>query len=124
MVDRYNSRGMFKGCAASAGPVPTFASGCKSGKGNRMNDCNNDCKKLLERLREIDFSMIDTVLYLDAYPHSCEALAYYNKIKKERCDIVKTLSESCNMPMTSFDNSSDTAWLWTDAPWPWEPSAN
>ncbi len=114
MVDRYGSRGVFKNCGNNCSGVRQK---CACGE-------KNECQKLLEKLREIDFSLIDTVLYLDAYPDSCEALAYYGKLKCERADIVKKLSESCNMPQTAFDNASTTQWQWTDAPWPWEKCAN
>ncbi len=134
MVDRYASREVFKssGCASGSqrgscggscgtkrgifGNSQSKAGGCGSNK--------NSCKELLETLRKIDFSLIDTVLYLDAYPHSSEALAYYSKLKCEREKVVKTLAESCNMPQCAFDNASDTQWQWIDSPWPWEACAN
>lgn len=78
----------------------------------------------MERLKEVDFSLIDTVLYLDAYPHCAEALCYYHKLKKEREEIVHSLAHKCNMPVTSFNNASECEWSWTDKPWPWEHCAN
>ncbi len=143
MVDRYASREVFKGFGCASGTqrgergnnMGHSRCGCgnlseqKRNARNSMGDkCNcgnkNDCKSLLETLRKIDFSLIDTVLYLDAYPHSNEALAYYHKLKCEREMVVKTLAENCNMPQNSFQNASDTQWLWTDSPWPWEACAN
>ncbi len=118
------------GCCGSARNASkgNCLGGCAGG--NLRNSSNggvangkNDCKKLMERLKEVEFSLIDTVLYLDAYPYSCEALAYYNKLKAEREEMIKALSMSCNKPMTMFDNYGD-AWSWTDAPWPWENCAN
>ncbi len=144
MVDKFTSRAPFRGCNSNtdifgkmnARQNNNVMGGCKEGcnsvcKGGcnnsntRQNNtaCKNDCKKLLERLREVDFSLVDTILYLDAYPHSCEALSYYNKLKEEREEIVKLLAMSCNKPMTAFDNYGDT-WSWSDAPWPWEICAN
>ncbi len=126
MVDRYASREVFKGCSCPSG---NQRGGCSCGarrnsSDNKKNNGSNDCKNLLESLRKIDFSLIDTVLYLDAYPHSSEALAYYHKLKSERAQVVKTLAESCNMPQNAFENASETQWLWTDSPWPWEACAN
>ena len=108
MVDRYAGRGAFRNNSSSCSSC-----GC--------ND-NKDCQKLKQRLQAVDFSLIDTVLYLDAYPDSCEALGYYHKLKKERQMLMEALSESCNMPITSFDNASTDSWNWTDSPW--EPAAN
>ncbi len=131
MVDRYASREVFKGCGCMSDTRKSCLGGtARRGLGNQSNKsgcgCSgkNDCKNLLETLRKIDFSLIDTVLYLDAYPHSSEALAYYHKLKCERDTVTKALSESCNMPQNSFQNASDTQWLWTESPWPWEACAN
>ncbi len=131
MVDRYNSREVFKGGGFVA-DTKKSSCGCSTrrGFGNQSENRGygygdkKDCKNLLETLRKIDFSLIDTVLYLDAYPHSSEALAYYHKLRCERDMVVKTLAESCNMPQNSFSNASETQWLWTDSPWPWEACAN
>ena len=68
--------------------------------------------------------MIETVLYLDAYPECNEALSYYHTLKKEREKVVEELSRKCNMPITAFDNDSMDKWNWINAPWPWEYDAN
>jgi len=114
VVDRYsNGRGM--------GRSSLGRSSCGS-----CNSCgdNSECKKMLAYLQKVEFSMIDTILYLDAYPCSAEALKYYYKLKEERAKLIDALSKKCNMPITSFDNASTDAWSWTDAPWPWENAAN
>ena len=85
---------------------------------------NASCPALLRRLQAVDFSLADTVLYLDAYPHSEEALAYYHKLLSEREALTKKLADSCRRPITCLDNTSKDTWLWTDGPWPWEPQAN
>lgn len=84
----------------------------------------NDCMKLKEQLRIVDFSIIDTVLYLNAYPESKEALKYYHKLREERKMIMDTLAESCNIPVTHFDNCAEDRWTWIDSPWPWQIAAN
>jgi spore coat protein JB len=84
-------------------------------------DCN--CKSLTDKLRKVDFSIIDTALYLDSYPDCQKALAYYNKLMCERDTIRRALAEKCRRPMTSFENVGDS-WDWIASPWPWDPSAN
>ena len=79
---------------------------------------------LFEKLRKLDFSIIDTVLYLDAYPECHEAICYYRKLVDERKKVVEELSVKCDMPITIFDNTSCDKWSWTNAPWPWEACAN
>ena len=82
------------------------------------------CQALLSRLQSLDFSIVDTVLYLDVYPDCREALAHYHKLLSERESLCAELAEKCRMPMTSFANASRESWDWTNAPWPWEPDAN
>ena len=114
MVDRYgNGRGMGR-----------FSLG--RGNCNSCNSCseNSECKRMLAYLQKIEFSMIDTIIYLDAYPCSEEALNYYHKLKEERAKVIEALSDKCNMPITSYDNVSTEKWFWVDSPWPWENAAN
>ena len=92
----------------------------------QSNGCglNTDCKALLRKLQMIDFAIVDTVLYLDAYPECGKALSHYNKLICEREGVRKALSEKCKRPMSSFENASADSWDWISSPWPWEASAN
>ena len=118
VVDRYTCRGVSR----SIGNCMTRNSSC----GCNTNECsdNQEYKKILRKLQKVDFSLVDTVLYLDAYPCCKEALNYYHKLKKEREALVAILAEKYNMPISAYNNVSDCNWNWTDAPWPWEFSAN
>lgn len=117
MVDRYTCRGL-----RGNGNFMSRNNPCTC----NMNGCSDDkdYKKILRRLRQIDFAMIDIGLYLDAYPCCKEALSYYHKLKSEREELVAILEGKYNMPVTANGNESDCNWNWTDAPWPWEFSAN
>ena len=77
---------------------------------------------LIKKLRKIDFAIVDTVLYLDAYPHCKAALEYYKKLVAEREELSKKLSELGN-PMSCMANLGD-GWDWIKSPWPWEYEAN
>ena len=68
--------------------------------------------------------MYDTMLYLDAYPHSKEALAYYKKLCAERNALRESLAKKCHRPVTAAEVSDTDGWVWIDSPWPWEESAN
>ena len=78
---------------------------------------------LLRRLQVLDFSMADTALYLDAYPHSAEALAHYRALAAERAELLRRLAEE-RRPVTVTEGASADAWHWIDSPWPWDPDAN
>ena len=77
---------------------------------------------LVKKLRAIDFSLADTVLYLDAYPHCKKALEYYKKLKAER-DILSAKLSELGVPMNNMSIDGDR-WTWTDSPWPWDYEAN
>lgn len=93
--------------------------------GNCNNNSNNsNCKAILKRLQTLDFSIYETVLYLDAYPNSTDALSYYHKLIAERDSLLDSLAETCRMPITNLENASANSWDWINGPWPWETSAN
>lgn len=82
-----------------------------------------DCNARLERLRALDFSIQETVLYLDAYPEHAEALQYYHALLEERAILLAEYENNCG-PQTIYGNQSQTSWDWVKAPWPWEIDAN
>ena len=129
MVDRYSSmRGMQRNSTcnnrASCGIRGNNSVSRSSCGGCSSCSEKGDCSELKKKLKLVDFSLIDTVLYLDAYPDCKAALAYYHKLKAEREMLVEALSKSCNMPVTNFDNASEDTWDWVNTPWPWEACSN
>ena len=85
---------------------------------------NGACKQSMQALQAIDFSMVDTILYLDAYPDSQEALSHYHKLHAEREKLLADMAAAGCPPVSAMDSHSRTAWNWVDGPWPWEPDAN
>ena len=123
MVDRRKPSRMAANLSPSLPP--------QNGNGACNGGCNQSptlpstaCKSLLSRLQTLDFSIVDTVLYLDAYPDCRKALDHYHELLSERDALLRELSENCHMPMTSFLNASRNTWDWTRGPWPWEADAN
>lgn len=84
---------------------------------------NNAEKQLLSRLRMIDFSIYETVLYLNAYPDDADALAYYHKLIEQRQSLMAEYERNVG-PMTIYGNGSTDSWDWIKCPWPWEYEAN
>ena len=93
---------------------------CHDGCGNADQ---MSCKHLLEKIRVIDFSLYEVVLYLDAYPNCCEALALYHKLLTERNEVLEQYEAACG-PLTVGGNRSHTSWDWFKGPFPWEYEAN
>ena len=83
----------------------------------------NQNKKQLDELRAVDFALAELTLYLDAYPHTHEALAYYHKLRERRAALLEQYEASVG-PLTAMGNKSQTAWDWTNTPFPWEYEAN
>lgn len=81
------------------------------------------CGSLKKKLQTVDFAIVETVLFLDAYPKNKQALEYYHKLIGERNMLEKAINEKCG-PITSMGNESRTEWNWVASPWPWEVDAN
>lgn len=82
-----------------------------------------NCTKLKKKLQTVDFAIVETTLYLNAYPNCRTALDYYHKLLAERESLIGVINEKCG-PMSARDNKSRTDWTWIDGPWPWEADAN
>ena len=82
-----------------------------------------NCARLKKKLQTIDFAIVETTLYLDAYPHCRAALDYYHKLIAEREALAGAINEKCG-PVCIRGNKSRTEWNWVEGPWPWEPDAN
>ena len=86
-------------------------------------ECKRECKEIMRKLRAVDFALVETTLFLDAYPDNAEALAYYHELKKMHEELSTVYNSSCG-PLTIFNNESENAWLWAKTPWPWELDAD
>ena len=102
-MNRENNQSRREGC------------GCHDGRG--------ECNRLMEQIRAVDFALYETVLYLDAYPHSCDALETYHKLKAQSEALHKEYETACG-PLTAFGNHSTTSWDWMSKPFPWEYDAD
>ena len=100
--------------------VPT-ANGCGCGWGHEGERAA--CRKLMDQIRAVDFALYETVLYLDVYPHSCDALDTYHKLKAQQTELYREYESLCG-PLTAFGNESHTSWDWMSKPFPWEYDAD
>lgn len=85
-------------------------------------NCKN-CAEVMQKLRQIDFCLVETVLYLDAYPDHPQALEYYHKLVEERQSLMEQYELTCG-PLTIYGNKSRNSWEWVKTPWPWEADAD
>ncbi len=77
----------------------------------------------MEQIRAVDFALYETILYLDVYPNSCEALTTYHKLRAQSEELHRAF-ESTVGPLTAFGNESTTSWDWMRKPFPWEYDAD
>lgn len=95
-------------------PMNPSNMGCNHGCGGGTNGAS-----LLRKIQEIDFSLYETVLYLDVYPTCREALAYYHDLHARRLALAAQYEREVG-PLTAFQNQSKTSWDWVKSPWPWQ----
>lgn len=81
-----------------------------------------DRSSLLQKLRALDLALLETGLYLNAYPCP-QALTYFREKKAER-DAVLAEYEGRYGPLRMENSSNEGCWAWTKYPLPWESEAN
>lgn len=128
---RTRSDGQNGGCGCGRTRSDDQSNGCGCGRTrnddqNQNGDCGcgcgqdtGDCHKLLRQIQTVDFALYEVILYLDAYPEDCEALATYHKLLTRRNTLVAAYEETCG-PITAFGNVSTTSWDWVKTASPWE----
>jgi len=83
-----------------------------------LTEKSTDKNTLLKRIMTADFAIHETALFLDAHPNNKKALAYYNKMRELRQELMAEYNEK-HGPLTYFEVRGD-AWSWIDTPWPWQ----
>ena len=76
-------------------------------------------KRMLQEIKETDFTLKELNLYLDTHPNCKEALEMYKtyeqRLKKLMCDYENTFG-----PLTPSSVNNTDVWTWINGPWPWE----
>ncbi len=90
-----------------------------------MNQQNGQIRpsELSRQIDAVEFALVETILYLDAYPENRRALEYYQTLLSERARLVEQYEKTAG-PLTAYGNKSNTSWDWVKTPWPWETAAN
>ncbi|MGN1095420.1 MAG: spore coat protein CotJB [Eubacteriales bacterium] len=83
----------------------------------------NERERLMEMIQSEDFTVYETVLYLDGHPCDRKALEFY----REHRDNLVSMKEEYKRkygPLTIYENYDCDTWSWIECPWPWEREAN
>ncbi len=83
-----------------------------------MNGIRDDIRL---RLKELQFALWETALYLDVYPQDKDAMEYFSQLHSAT-DAAKAEYEKQYGPLSRL--SPLQAKNWTAGPWPWESEAN
>lgn len=75
--------------------------------------------RMMQKIREYDFAIVETALFLDTHPNNMKALKYYSKLRGERDAIVAEYEKNIG-PITMHGNMNENKWDWVTGPWPWE----
>lgn len=97
----------------------------KTANVNNRNACcsrGDSLSHLMDKIRKVDFALNETVLYLDVYPNSREALNYYHQLLNQRQLLIDEYQS--HAPLTNTGNTSEDSWDWINSPWPWKYEAN
>lgn len=81
-----------------------------------------DRASLAEQIMQCEFVLIDINLFLDTHPNDERAIADYNSYAEQLAMLKKMYTERFG-PIHNFGNStnrSDSEWLWTTQPFPWQ----
>ena len=86
---------------------------------NRQTPIATKAHHLIKKIREYDFAITETALFLNTHPNNTKAMNYYHSLKLER---EKYFNEYEKMygPITMYGNMDTQNWNWVNGPWPWE----
>lgn len=83
--------------------------------------CERDA--LQRKIDIISFHMDETRLFLDTHPCDKEAICYFEKLHKMRCELMNEYVAKFG-PVSAYQYKQSDSWLWAEGPQPWEKGGN
>ena len=80
-------------------------------------------EKMMNRVRELSFTVLELNLYLDSHPTNRMALRYFRKYNEELKKATAAYEEAYG-PITASADTNCEEWSWVKRPWPWENSCD
>ena len=85
---------------------------------NDMTDCKEDNRRtMMERIKSLNFAIIELGLYLDTHPDDEKALCLHRKYCKEYRELTDKYQKVYGPLTIKFPCNK---WRWLEEPWPWE----
>lgn len=79
----------------------------------------NDKQKLMRKIQQNTFALVEANLYLDSHPTCKMGLEYFRKHKEEQERLEKEFNEKYG-PLTANQSEGTKKWEWVISPFPWE----
>lgn len=79
----------------------------------------NDKQKMMRKLQQASFALVEANLYLDSHPTCKMGLEYFAKHKAEYDKIEAEYVEKYG-PVNVKQSGNDKKWEWATTPFPWE----
>ena len=74
---------------------------------------------LLKEIMQLQFAVIETVLYLDTHPFDKNVLNLQNEYSARLENKIKNYSKKYG-PLANSYPEADYPWSWINEPWPWQ----
>ena len=116
---RETSRGDMGSCGCGCSARQESGYSYKSDRPLEGACSDRAAQTMMHKLQQLDFSIQETVLYLDAYPDCATALKHYHQLVCERRALAEQYENKYG-PLVVLGNVEQTSWQWVRAPWPWQ----
>ena len=89
---------------------------------NEMSECeceqfNDTREEMMQRIKGLNFAIIELGLYLDTHPEDEKALCLHRKYCKEYRELTDKYQKVYGPLTIKFPCNK---WRWLEEPWPWE----
>ncbi len=75
--------------------------------------------EMLREIMQLNFAMIETVLFLNTHPTCRPVLDLHNEFASRFNKLVERYQERYGPIYASYENA-EYPWMWIEEPWPWE----
>jgi len=90
---------------------------------NTDMECGNSYdtqEEMEERIRSLEFAIVELALYLDTHPEDMTALCMHGQYSMELRELREMYQRAYGPLTIHFPCNS---WRWVENPWPWERSS-
>ena len=81
------------------------------------NDCENTRTEMINRIKTLNFAIIELGLYLDTHVNDEKAICLHRKYCKEYRELTDKYQKVYGPLTIQFPCNK---WRWIEEPWPWE----